>query len=192
MADNTELSAVLALALAQLATRTPYQLALDADCANPNSHTSAGAALLDNVRDAVIEAVKFDPELATEDGFNRGRDITHEIADAAPSVYTGQKWAEFADVGAYLEDISELASDSTDMDNMGSVALYVIAERLATTLFGDIQRAVEDGEAMEGSIRQTVCVHCDLEVEGGPADGWRDRGGNTSCVTDGQNHVGNV
>lgn len=33
----------------------------------------------------------------------------------------------------------------------------------------------------EYAVDQTSCVRCGLDIEGNPKQGWRDRGGNTSC-----------
>lgn len=67
-----------------------------------------------------------------------------EIADAAPDVYTHTRWQEFADLGAWQEDPTEIGSDGSDMTAAAGVCLYMIAERLAWALLGEL--AEQDDE----------------------------------------------
>ena len=108
-----------------------HELVNLAECATPDNETSAGAKFLFHVRDAFIEAIEYDGECDD-------RSI-HEIADSAPDVYTHRRWKEFVDLGAYREDISDLVSAETSMDDRAGVALYQIAERLVSALVEDFE-----------------------------------------------------
>ena len=126
--------------IAEIKTLSAYSLAGMADCGAPDNSTSVGAAFLTSVRDEVIEAVQFANEDDTlENAIETVRDDrVHEIADGSPSVYTSTRWAQFVDLAAYQEDISELTSDETSLTDAAGVALYVIAERLALAILEDI------------------------------------------------------
>lgn len=118
-----------------------------ADCASPDNESSAGAKFLQHVVDDTVELIEsagdsFDADTIDDDG-SVGR-----IADNAPNVYTSTKWAQFVDLAAWQEDVSELAGEETNLDKLASIALYMIAERLATA----ICRSVDDelaGEAVD-------------------------------------------
>ena len=56
-----------------------------------------------------------------------------EVADSAPSVYTAARWAQFADLAAWNEDIADYGP-LDDLTASAGVALYMIAERLAAAL----------------------------------------------------------
>jgi hypothetical protein len=110
-------------------TRTAYtawQLARLADCLDPDSTESPGAAFLDGVEADYWER--------REDDDYDADDTPHEIADAAVPVYTHDLWATFVDLGAYQQDPSELGADVSDMTQCASVALYMIAARLVRAL----------------------------------------------------------
>ena len=124
-------------------TTGPYALAGHADCGAPDSDTSAGAEFLYSVRDAVIEAVEqMDPDDWNDDLAAMVEDLNddrvHEIADAAPDVYTHTRWAEFVDLAAWQEDPTELGADASDMEATAGVCLYLIAERLARVILADL------------------------------------------------------
>ena len=108
---------------------TVFRLANEAGCSSPDDAESAGAKFLDAVRDAVIEAIEYDPEASDYD------EQASEIADNAPDVYTHAMWSEFVDLAAYNEDPTELGAEADDMDKCARVCLYMIADRLARVLF---------------------------------------------------------
>ncbi len=56
------------------------------------------------------------------------------MADGAVPVYTGERWAVFADLAAYNEDPGDIGGWPADLTDAAGVALYVIAERLALAL----------------------------------------------------------
>lgn len=116
-----------------------------AACGTPDTLESAGAKFLTSVRDALVEAVESG-RIARDggDGNENVSDVIHEIADGAPDVYTATKWAEFIDLAAYQEDPSELGADAADMDNMASVCLYIIAERLCHALLTELAADADD------------------------------------------------
>jgi len=57
-----------------------------------------------------------------------------EIADGAVPIYTHELFTIFVDLGAYQEDISELASENFNFEANARIALYLIAERLLLAL----------------------------------------------------------
>lgn len=114
-----------------------YELAGMAECGNPDSTESAGAALLASVRDDVAEAIENRRTLD---------DAAHEIADKAPDVYTAKRWAEFVDLAAYQED-PELGEWPENLTDAAGIALYQIAERLVSALWADHDELIaEDDE----------------------------------------------
>ncbi len=106
---------------------TVWQLARLADCADPDTLTSAGAQFLQSVEGA-YEDMRENEATA---------DDVHEYADGAVPIYTHEVWATFADLAAWNEDPSELIGDQGDMTKGATVALYMIAERLLSALLGE-------------------------------------------------------
>ena len=121
-------------------TRNAFQLALLADCETPDSLTSAGAMFLLSIQTAA--------ECHLTECGGPHDECVHEIADAAPDVCTHQRWLEFVDLQAYNEDPSDLGADWADPTEAAGVCLYIIAERLATALFGDAAES-DDEDADE-------------------------------------------
>ncbi len=109
-------------AVSEIKELSAYELATLADCSYPDGRTSEGALFLNGVRDAVIGS--FVAGELTEDEI-------HEIADSAPSIYTYTLWQQFADLAAYNEVLDVMPDSLSDAAN---VALYQIADRLATEL----------------------------------------------------------
>jgi hypothetical protein len=121
-----------------------YTLVDLAGCGTPDSSASIGAYFLTGVRDALVDMIGWGvehngltvSEVAQEILDGDGR---HEIADAAPSIYTHKRWMEFVDLCAYKEDISEVAGDTEpDMNTGAEIALYMIADRLVSALCQEI------------------------------------------------------
>jgi hypothetical protein len=122
-----------------------YKLAALADVFCPDSDESEGARLLSSVRDSVIERVEYlieTDELSLEDAVEeiRDGDALGEIADGAPSVYTHRLWTEFLDLGGYREDLSDhdLTVGADNLERVPSLALYLIAWRLADLLLDEL------------------------------------------------------
>ena len=98
---------------------------------------SPGALFLRSVADDLAERIAYvfaDLDPAGCDLTRELEEELHEVADAAPSVYTGARWAEFADLAAWNEDAAELGASADDLTGAAGVALYMIAERLALAL----------------------------------------------------------
>jgi hypothetical protein len=120
-----------------------YHLAEAVGCATPDTPESPGAVFLTSVRDRVLEAIG---DVDDDDLVKLGdalEDTRHEIADNAPDVYTATRWAEFTDLGAYREDLSDIGfsavgaptiDGATDLTAAAGTALYSIAERLVSWL----------------------------------------------------------
>ena len=121
-------------------TRTAWQLARLAECADPDSDTSPGADFLNNVETDTLERI-IDNDGEWDD------DMAHEIADGAVPVYTYTRWQTFTDLAAWDEDPSEMgACDDGDMTQMAAVCLYMIAERLARAIADEYEPADEDDD----------------------------------------------
>lgn len=127
-------------------TYTTWSLASMADCASPDHHDgigfdyptdppapSPGAHFLRRVADGVAEAIEYgaDPD-----------EVPYDVADACVPIYTSEVWATFVDLGAYMEDPTELGPIS-DMGDAATVCLYMIGERLASAILADIDENAE-------------------------------------------------
>lgn len=122
----------------------PYSLASFADCASPDSNESTGAQFLNRVRDGIVESVEYvmgkdrlSLVEAVEEVRNVGAD--HEVCDGAVPIHTYLKWATFADLCAYQEDLDELGGASNDMDTNAGMCLYLIASRLVSLLLDQME-----------------------------------------------------
>lgn len=137
-------------ALAEVNDWSTFLLSDEAGCSSPDSASSEGATFLANVRDATVELIESHlDEIEDAEWFDSANDdgSVSEIADGAPSIYTHQLWSEFTDLGAYNEDPTDLGfDDTTDMNRLASVCLYIIAERLANAVLFHVREAVESAE----------------------------------------------
>ena len=108
-----------------MSDRTLWDLKVLAECARPDSETSAGGQLLRAVEATVAEWLRDGIAGDVEDAAN-------EIGTNAPSPYYGELWAEFVDVEAYLEDVPE--GCFLTMFDMAQSVLRDICRRLALAL----------------------------------------------------------
>jgi hypothetical protein len=152
--ETTGTAAILAETLADIRTWTVYRLSNEADAGSSDfDPDGAGARFLSSVRDDVLERVEYELNTADADDLTDAvesirEDAVHEIADAAPDVYTFTRWSEFVDLAAWQEDISELGGDlGDDLTGAAGVALYIIAERLAVAILDTITEALDDTES---------------------------------------------
>ncbi len=124
---------------------TVWQLAGMAGVASPDGEDSPGALFLTGIRDDVAERLDYDPDTSAE---NMAEDAVPEIADGAPDVYTYTMWREFVDLAAWREDPSDFGFDGGDMDQGARICLYMIADRLAASLFGQVaeEEAADEDE----------------------------------------------
>lgn len=134
---------------------TVYALANLADC-NLAGTATDGEQFLTGVRDAVVEAQEW--AIAHHEATDL-YDLAHEVADSAVPVYTYHLWHTFVDVGAFSEDVTDCGmEDVSDLDNVARTALYMIAERLAAALFGQLadEADEDDGEDVPDDYPVTV------------------------------------
>jgi hypothetical protein len=103
-------------------TLHPYALAALAGVACPDSPSSPGGRWLQGIAEHVAER-RHD-----------GDDLAHEIADSAVPPYTSEVWQIFVDLALWHEDVSDYAAEGDDLTRRASLALYVVAERLADAL----------------------------------------------------------
>lgn len=116
-----------------------YVLAGYAECGTPERPDSPGAQFLLAVQDDAREAWNE----ATNDDRLDLTDEAHMVADDAVPIYTHDVWATFVDLAAYQEDPTEHGTDGSDMEQAAKMCLYMIAERLAITLWDDWNVAAE-------------------------------------------------
>ena len=126
-----------------LRSLAPWALARSADCLDPDSPDSAGAAFLTLVRDSVAE----DWDRLTERDDDPDHDgAVSEIAEGCVPTYTHDLWATFVDLGAYDEDVTDHGPIES-LDQAARVALYTIAIRLVYALVDEGKElANEEGE----------------------------------------------
>jgi hypothetical protein len=127
---------------------TAYRLANEADCAGPDSPESAGAKMLESVRDAVVDAFDYNDKQVSEDA---AQDIVSEAADQGPDIYTNTMWNEFVDLCAYREDPTELGFDGSDMDQAARICLYMISERCASAVMTALRELTDEDEETDES-----------------------------------------
>lgn len=104
-----------------------WQLAELAECASPISADSHGGRWLADLRDDWIESTQEDDDRDRDD-------IIHERVDGCIPIYNWPRWATFADLGAWQEDLDEVGGVTSDMTQNAGVALYMIGERLFRAL----------------------------------------------------------
>lgn len=114
--------------LDEIESRSAYRLASDASCVGPDNLDSAGAEFLTDIRDRLVELVR---------NGEWDEDSAHSIADESIPIYTWPKWRAFVDLGAWQEE-PELGDSSPDLDELGSLALFAIAERLVGNLADEL------------------------------------------------------
>jgi len=128
--------------IAEVSALNAYQLANIADVPCEGLE---GERMLTTVRDRVVGFAGYispdDWEREMVEGYAGMR---HEISDGSPSVYTWQRWQQFADLSAWQEDISDFADGAEDMTNRAGIALYVIADRLALALSEMILEGIDE------------------------------------------------
>lgn len=101
---------------------------------------SPGAQFLRSVADDIAERIAYHFDDDDDPREHEPWELVYlladdiaEVADSAPSVYTAARWAEFADLAAWQEDIADFGP-LDDLTASAGIALYMIAERLAAAL----------------------------------------------------------
>jgi len=118
---------------------TPYELALLASCASPDTPDSAGARFLRRLASAAQEvAEEYRQNQTPEDDWDYNGELS-ELADSAVPIYTHELWSVFTDLAAYREDPTDLITgvDLKNLDKVACVCLYIIAERLVYEIIRD-------------------------------------------------------
>lgn len=112
-----------------------FRIAEDyANCAVPDSSTSAGAVMLIEIRDNLLTAINETPGITADDL----RDQVGEILDGVVDYRTWQKWQQFVDLAAWQEEPedTEAGWGTSEMDKIADAALYQIADRAVYALIG--------------------------------------------------------
>jgi hypothetical protein len=150
--ETTGTATALAETLADIKSWTVYRLSNEADAGSSDfDPDGAGARFLASVRDDVLDRVEYatadtDADALSDAVESLKEDAVHEIADAAPDVYTFTRWSEFVDLAAWQEDLSEFGETPDDLTDAAGVALYMIAERLAVAILDAITEALDDAD----------------------------------------------
>ncbi len=131
---------------------TTWHLADLADCGSPDRpdgigvsppadlstvQPTPGALFLRWVADDLAERIAYifeDLDPACCDLERELENEVHEVVDGAVPIYTGERWAVFADLAAYNEDPGDIGGWPADLTDAAGAALYMIAERLALAL----------------------------------------------------------
>lgn len=131
---------------------TTWHLANLADCGSPDRpdgigcappadlstvQPSPGAQFLRRVADDLAGRIAYIFEDLDPAGCDLERELegeVHEVADGAVPIYTGERWAVFADLSAYNEDPGDIGGWPANLTDAAGAALYMIAERLARAL----------------------------------------------------------
>ncbi len=131
---------------------TTWHLANLADCGSPDRpdgigcappadlstvQPSPGAQFLRRVADNLAGRIAYIFEDLDPAGCDLERELegeVHKVADGAMPIYTGERWAVFADLSAYNEDPGDIGGWPADLTDAAGIALYMIAERLAAAL----------------------------------------------------------
>lgn len=106
----------------------PYVLSYLADCAGPDNKQSPGSAFLLEV---AADAQEADPE---QDPADEARRIADEAVYRQESRGTYSMILAAVDICAYQEDIEDVQAPTTDAVDLLRAGLYMIAERLASTI----------------------------------------------------------
>jgi len=118
---------------------TVWYLARIAGCGDPYSATSPGAEWLCRFPNAAQEILDY----AQTD--SDAQDAIREQADSLVPVYTRELWNTFVDVAAYDEDVSDFGPIDA-MENAAHVALYMIGERLLSSLIEAARESADEDE----------------------------------------------
>lgn len=123
------------------APRTLGTLAGLAGCMYPD--TEAGRDFLHGLESAAHEILDYADADTPADRLDDSGAV-HEQADSAVPVYTAPRWAVFADLGAYTE---ELGATGSDLTGAAGVALYMIARRGIDAILAEILAENTDDDA---------------------------------------------
>lgn len=129
---------------------------------DPMPTPSPGAEMLRRVEDAYREAVEYAGDVCEWDA----DDGPHEIADGAPSLYTAEMWRQFADLGAWTEDPTELGFEGSEMDKGADICLYLIADRLVRALHAAAVEWTDEHFPAPGRCETCGALTADYETDG--------------------------
>ena len=116
--------------LAHVAGETGVEIAWILDDLGPDATATQIVAAVQRFRDG-------------EDDDERAR----EIAEGAPDVYTHTRWAEFVDLNAWQEDVSEWDGAGAELTDLAGYALAEIARRLVDALAGEVVEIAQEHAA---------------------------------------------
>lgn len=135
--------------LAHVAGETGDELAEILDDLGPDAFAASIVAAVQRFRDR-------------EDDDERAR----EIAEGAPDVVIAVRWAEFVDLAAWWEDVSEWDGAGLTLTDTAGVALREIARRLVDALAGEVIELAQEHAAdnvSAPSVREIAAEFVDDE-----------------------------
>lgn len=135
--------------LAHVAGETGDELATILDDLGPDAFAASIVAAVQKFRDR-------------EDDDERAR----EIAEGAPDVVTVVRWAEFVDLYAWQEDVSEWGGAGAELTDLAGYALAEIARRLVDALAGEVVELAQEHAAdnvSAPSVREIAAEFVDDE-----------------------------
>jgi len=120
-----------------------------ADLAECSANNNTAEEWLNLYRDVILNRA----EESIKNGYTLTDDDIAEMADNAVPVYTAEKWELFQGLSAQCEDVSDyLPEGTTDAEEIATIAIYLIAERLLTALNEIIELNAEEIEDEEETI----------------------------------------
>lgn len=135
--------------LSHVAGETGDELATILDDLGPDAFAASIVAAVQRFRDR-------------EDDDERAR----EIAEGAPDVVTAVRWAEFVDLYAWQEDVSEWDGAGAELTDLAALALREIARRLVDALAGEVVELAQEHAAdnvSAPSVREIAAEFVDDE-----------------------------
>lgn len=146
-----------------------------AECHTP-PHGSGGAWFLAHVAGETVDALAstlddLGPDATAAQivaAAHRVRDgeVAREIAEGAPDVVTAVRWAEFVDLHAWQEDVSEWDGAGVELTDLAGYALAEIARRLVDALAGEVIELAQEHAAdnvSAPSVREIAAEFVDDE-----------------------------
>lgn len=117
---------------------SPYEIARKVGCASPESRESAGAVVLAELRDDMVEAWRegrFDWHRRQYDS-----DVTHEVTDLTFPSSSIDVWRVFADIGIGWESEFTVGGEFTgSLEDIASDVVSQILSNAGSVIMGDIR-----------------------------------------------------
>lgn len=122
-----------------------------------NLAETSGAGLaadrfLTGIRDDIADRARYNDDLPDEGDLR-------EVADLAVPIYTADVFATLVETRAYAEDVSDLKGGGEDLEQLAKIALYIVAERVATAIVAEAREVAEEHDADSSPFPGDVDEH---------------------------------